>query len=119
MFKILSSGCGAESGPLNGVVVRWMPPVTRKRRSSFFILWLDFYWMTWTAEIGRFTRGYEEEVIGIWREEVNWKWGRFFPRNVSSSSPVDIVQKMTSSWTANGNKYYGYSTLSPTSQARP
>ncbi|KAK4844920.1 hypothetical protein QYF36_026059 [Acer negundo] len=33
------------------------------------------------------------------------------PGPVSSSSPVDIVQKMTSSWTAKGNKYYRYSTI--------
>ncbi|KAK3228026.1 hypothetical protein Dsin_007888 [Dipteronia sinensis] len=33
------------------------------------------------------------------------------PAPVSSSSPVDIVQKMTSSWTAKGNKYYRYSTI--------
>ncbi|KAK2664272.1 hypothetical protein Ddye_002846 [Dipteronia dyeriana] len=33
------------------------------------------------------------------------------PAPASSSSPVDIVQKMTSWWTAKGNKYYRYSTI--------
>ncbi|KAH7550143.1 hypothetical protein JRO89_XS13G0141700 [Xanthoceras sorbifolium] len=33
------------------------------------------------------------------------------PAPVSSSSPVDIVQKMTTSWTDKGNKYYRYSTV--------